>query len=293
MQQFSRDRIRIGVEVEQKSDKLIDSITSNSPRVWRGVDIQIEFALIYNGEIVDVSEFSAITFEVRPYAQRSGNLLMSRTLAAADFNAALSLQEWTEGTSQHGIISFAAAETNLDLNGANAADFWFVLSGVTNTAPVRRVTFGGGKLTMIEDGSLSDVVQTPPLGSSILPIGSVYDATGNKLVNVVQGRTYLWTPSGNDTSLTNGTQVVTEEAVITAQGSTITLHGTPDALITATLRYPLYFTADQSDARYLKNGLKKVNDPGVFAEFRSSNNAWRLLFGISDAGKIIMQRQAV
>jgi hypothetical protein len=293
LQDFTRDRIRIKIDVSAKSTALADVLLAGTPRHWRGTDLAVEFALYWGDELVDVSLYSSVTFDVRPYDQRTGNLLMSKTLAGVDLNPALTTEQWDDGSNQHGIISLLAADTNLDLNGQAQKDFWFVFSAVTNTAPARQVTLGGGKLVVLEDGSLSDEAATPPLGSSILPVGSVYDGTGHYALAVVQDRMYLWDKGASDTSLVNGTQTLLASGLFIAQGVSVTLNGTPSSLITATVRNPVFLTADQSDARYLKNTLKKVNDPGVLGEFRSENNAWRFLIGISNAGKIILQRDPV
>jgi hypothetical protein len=293
LQDFTRDRIRIEIDVSKKSDKLTDVLLAGTPRHWRGTDLAIEFALFWSEDLVDVSLFSSVTFDVRPFENRIGNLLISKTLAAADLNIALTPEQWEDGSSQHGLISVLAADTNLDLNGATQKDFWFVFSAITNTVPARQVTLGGGKLTVLEDGSLTDEVNTPALGSNLIPIGAVYDGGGHYVLPTVQDRVYDWGKNAADTSLTNGTQVLNASGTFTAQGATVTLTGTPFALITATLRNPKFFTAEESDARYLNNVARLINKPGELIEVRSKNNQWRAIFGISNTGKIILKPDPV
>jgi hypothetical protein len=293
LQDFTRDRIRIEIDVSKKSDKLTDVLLSGTPRHWRGTDLAIEFALYWGDDLVDVSLYSSVTFDVRPFENRIGNLLISKTLAAADLNLALTAEQWEDGSRQHGLISVLAGDTNLDLNGATQKDFWFVFSAITNTVPARQVTLGGGRLIVLEDGSLTDEVNTPALGSNLIPLGALYDGAGNYVLPTVKDRVYDWAKNAGDASLINGTQTLNASGTFTAQGATVTLTGTPNSLITATLRNPKFFTAEESDARYLTNVAQLVNKPGKLIEVRSENNQWRALFGISNTGKLILKPDPV
>ena len=81
------------------------------------------------------------------------------------------------------------------------------------------------------------------LTGAFSPAASVptYDGDGQGEVIVTIGKRYLWTPGINDTSLVNADSAGNSESFTTATdfiawGATVVLHGTPAAIITASLQ---------------------------------------------------------
>ncbi len=70
---------------------------------------------------------------------------------------------------------------------------------------------------------------------SMIAAGDRYDVNGLKTVVVTTGRTYHYKPLNSDSSLTNGTEVFTDETDFVAAGASVTLTGGKGALITAVL----------------------------------------------------------
>jgi hypothetical protein len=216
---------------------------------------------------------------------------MEKTLAAADLNTNLATSEWEARTAQHGVFRFSSLETNLDLKGANRRELWMVFSALVDETS-EPITLGGGKVIIVEDGSLIDQRSIPPLGSNLIPLGASYNGAGQYVLSVAAGKNHLWTKAANDTSVTNGTETVLASGSFIAQGATITLNGTPGALITATLRYPVYLTADEADARYLKNTAKVIKPRGQLEIFHSENGLWRRIVGVDNDGNPVDYSEA-
>jgi hypothetical protein len=279
---MKRNRVRVAIDTS-KLDEFVDVRSNTSPSAWRGAALNIEFA-IFDGDVLDnVADYSSILVEVRDYDERTSQLLMSKAIAAADMNTALSLTEWNAGDAQHGVIKFLGQETNLDLLGRNQRDFWLVFSAVVDE-DAEPITLGGTRFIMKEDGSLVDARAIPPLGASLIPIGTNYSGLGEYILPVISGRNHLWTKGANDLTLVNGTETLNASGSFIAQGATVTLTGTPSALITATVRYPVYLTADEADARYLRNVAKVIKPRGVIEQYTSENGLYRRLEGIDNNG---------
>lgn len=65
-------------------------------------------------------------------------------------------------------------------------------------------------------------------------LGPAYDGSGNyTLTGLTASSSYQYTDAANDTGLVNGTETLPGAAPFTAQGTSVTLTGTPGALVTA------------------------------------------------------------
>lgn len=290
--QYIKDRIRVAVDVTKKGQPLVDLITSASMKFWRGEAVQFEFAFFYGDNLIDVTGWSSITLDVRDSVTRSGLDFMSASIGAAQFNPALTVEQWEAGQAAHVIIPFSGSLTALDLGNAVQKDFWLALSA-TVSGSAEPITLAGGTLTVIEDGANPLDVSIPALGASLIPLGATYDGSGHYTLPVTVNKNHSYTKGANDTSVTNGTQTLATNGNFAAQGGTVTLNGTPSALITATLRYPLYWTADESDARYLTGVAKIMNDKGALIGTRSPSGQFIRLTGIDDSGNFIDQKQDI
>ena len=194
----------------------------------------------------------------------------------------MTAEEWEAQTNQHCIIPFTAAETALDLDGKTERDFWLVVTALTNDATPRRLVLGASILTMLDDGVFSGA-NTPALGSSIIPLAATYSAGGAYTLTVEAGKTYQWAKGTNDTNLVNGTETLTSSENFTAQGSTVTLNGTANALITATVRNEVYYTANQVNAK-LTGLAKVVGTPGETRVLTSPSGQYIRISGVDDSG---------
>jgi uncharacterized protein YxeA len=63
------------------------------------------------------------------------------------------------------------------------------------------------------------------------------------------------------------------------------IHGATTTIETPPLGGANYYTQEESDARYLINTIKVINDPGVVIMQKSANDRWMRVFGVSDDGE--------
>jgi hypothetical protein len=260
---LSRERIRLFCD-QQDDGLTMDAITGGTPRFARGDDMQIEFASAITVDevtsLLDVSNYSIVTFTVKERDDRGGANLMEKSIGLVDLNLTLTQEQWDAGTHQHGIITFSAAETRLELGGANEKTFYWSLVVTTSTGTT--LTIGDGEVTLYSNGRSGEIA-LPPLGSSLVPIGQTYSGAGAYVLNgLTVGRIYSWEKSANDTNLVNGTETMTSTGYFQAQGTSVTLNGTVSALITALVRWPRIYIAEEIEAK-LAGLLKIVSEPGV------------------------------
>lgn len=281
--QLSRERIRWMLD-QQSDDFAIDAITGATARAARGNDFQIELGFSVTigavNTLLDLSNWLTVTFTLKDENNRGGQTLMQKSISAAALNLNLSSDNWDAGIDQHAIIRFSAAETNLDLGGAVAKVFYWSVR--VSTSDGTTVTAGDGELRLYDDGVSGNPIATPPLGSSLIPAGTLYSGAGAYVLNgLVAGTYYSWEKGANDTDLVNGTQTLTSTGWFLAQGPSVTLHGTASQLITALVRWPRIYTASEVDAKFAGT-LKIVNDPGVLVGTCSPNGKVIRLHGVGD-----------
>jgi hypothetical protein len=146
-------RIRLKADAGKKtSEYMQDVFTSSTPELWRGNDVRFEVGLfLKNVLLVDISNIESLTLEVKLTAARGGAPVMTKTIAAAALDPTLADATWTDQTKQHALVEFSAAETNVDLSGQNAADFWLVISVVTTAG--KQITIQSTILRIAEDGA--------------------------------------------------------------------------------------------------------------------------------------------
>jgi hypothetical protein len=271
--QFLKERIRILFDVERTTTQE-DDITGGSPEMWRNNDVQFEFAFQFDGEFVDASVYTQIKLLVKDNLNRRGPTLMSKTVGVESITPVLSAEEWTAKTKQHCVINFTAAETRLDLQGKPSRQFFLSVIALTNTGA--RLTLGSAILTLNDDGESDDGV-SPAIGSSIIPQGATYDGAGNYVLSTLTPNVaYRWDKNANDTKLVNGTEQVLASGNFFTQTNQVTLVGTPNALITATLRNSVTLTLEELDARFQKKAP---------AFSRSPNGNFIVVWGVNDNGE--------
>lgn len=281
---FTPGKIRARVNVA-KRESWIDEQTGASPAAPKGFALDIEIGFFVNTsnvnalEIMDFSGFSAVTVEIHDNQYKTRPAVASVT--CTDFDTALTPENWLAGTAFHCKAEFDENDMALDL-GANSGDknFWIYIHGIDGNG--KRRALGGTTLNVYETGA-SNVTPGPNQGGNIVPGGAVYDGSGNYVLAVTQDKRYEWTDGGaDDTSVVNGTETITAtRTVFTAQGSSITLKGTAGAAVTALIRYPLYYTADEVESR-IENADSDLPSFQTFV-----NGSFKRTIGIDENGNRI------
>jgi hypothetical protein len=277
--QHIRERIRIAFDVESHEAQT-DEIAGGQPQMWRNNDVQFELGFFFDGQPVDASQYSEIKLLVKDKDNRQGSTpLMLKVASAADITTPVfTAEEWENKEKQHVVIVFDADETRLDLGNANEREFF--LSVIARTADGKRITLGSSLLKLHHDGE-DETSNMPPLGSSLIPGGATYNGSGLYVINgLTAGRHYALTIGDNDTKLVNGSEELTASGNFIANGTSVTLHGDASALVTATLRYPVFPTLEEADARYQRN-----NTPWRL----SPNKRYLRVIDVDDTGKRIDQ----
>jgi hypothetical protein len=133
-----------------KYEKITDVRTGATPKLWRGNYLKLYLAIFWNDALVDLSNVASLTVEVFN-SERTGDPLMTKTVAAEDITAVITADQWGNYTAAHATVEFTGAETNLTITNKSQA-FWLCISAVTNHDPGRDITYGGSVLTLEEDG---------------------------------------------------------------------------------------------------------------------------------------------
>ncbi len=156
--QLHRQGIRLRAD-ERSRQPLLDAYTNATPQGWARAATQFEVALASGGSLVDVSNLSSVTLAGAPYDDRGGACAFFRTLAGADLNNTLTEAAWADGSAQHALFTFSNAEMNLPLDGADAADFWLVITALTQAGD--GIVCGTGRFTVRDDGAFTDAPLPP------------------------------------------------------------------------------------------------------------------------------------
>jgi hypothetical protein len=281
--QLSRERIRFLLD-QQFEDGARDVITGEIARAARGDDWQFEFGFGVTIQdvfaLLDVSNFQVVTLTVKDAADRGGPTLMQKSIGTGDLNLTLTPEQWDAGTHQHGVIAFAGAETKLELGNSTEKNFYW--SVVVTTSTGTTLTLGDGEIRVYTNGVSGEATVTPPLGSSLVPVGTTYSVAGAYVLNgLIVGLTYSWEKGANDTNLVNGTETLVATGYFKAQGTSVTLNGTISALITAQVRWPRIVMWDDLQAA-LAGLMKIINAPGVLIGMTSPDGKVLRLEGVDN-----------
>jgi|GEM_PF-5362482 len=281
--------IRLTADHTQAPGGLASVFDSGEVKHWRGNPLNIQLLLTSNGTIVDIAGYDWIKVEV--FASQAENLtpLMSATLAsgAGGWDAACTVSDWEARTSQHAVVSFSAAETLLDLDAATSKSFWMVVSAAPSVTPAEPVTFGAAAFTVYEDATPGDQSGAIQPGN-IIPNGAAYNGSGAYTLTLTQDRTYYWEKGGNDTNAVNGSITLTSSGATTMLGTSLVLHGTPSAAVTASVRADFFLTANDIEATYARVTSGSTDPNGVVVGKRGdlyaqkSGDAFRMWFSDGD-----------
>lgn len=136
---------------------VVDKLTSNAAIIWRGVPVDVEFALFVDSTIVDdKSNLTAVYFELHANP-RSTAPLVQKTLTAAELDMTISEANWNDGSKEHGTFALAHADTQVDFTGATdeKRNLFWVIHALTTDG--KYITCGCGQITIEEDGAQNDL----------------------------------------------------------------------------------------------------------------------------------------
>jgi hypothetical protein len=144
-------RIRLKVTPTARTP-LVDAFDNQTPRIWRGNDIQVEIGLFTAaGAVEDISNLASLTVEVDTSQTSTGSPLMTKTVLLAAMDQTLDAASWADYSKQHATVEFSATETNLSLGTDNQKTYWLVVHGVTSAG--KTVTLGYGSIIVEEDNA--------------------------------------------------------------------------------------------------------------------------------------------
>jgi hypothetical protein len=289
---FPRERVRLAVNAAGRSQigAIIDAITGANPDFWRGTDVQIETSFFWgdpeeNQTLLNLALYATITLEFRDPQRMTGAALITKSVSAADFDLSTTYETWAGGTQQQVKFTLTDEETAIAMNGAATKTLVLVIHGVTTAGD--RVVFGATNITISEAGLSSSTLPQPVYGANLIPPGSVYDGFGQyNPSGIVINTRYEWSKGTNDTNVVNGTETYTANAGFVTQAASLVLNGTPGALVTAALRYPVFLTADQVLA-LISGLLPYVLPAGKTVTFVSEGVVKGRVIGVTDGGQRI------
>lgn len=151
----------------------LDASTGETPAFWRGEDLVFRIGIFDSrGFPIDLSNLDFLEVDIfplpvparqpttnigyapygfNPYPTRPPAPLLTVTLTADDIEATITRAGWVEGIEQNGLAAFSWVDTlSLNLGGFPSRQFGFVVHGLT--AAKRKITYGGGPVTVYETG---------------------------------------------------------------------------------------------------------------------------------------------
>jgi hypothetical protein len=149
---YPRKRIRLKMEVSSAA-AAIDAATGSGPFFWLGDDVQFDVVFQYNGSVIDVSKIQYLTMEVKAVNKKRELPVMFKRITGVEVNAALTDADVELGAAQHASLVFTNLETQLDLGGADNANYWFVVWALTNDDAPRKMVLGAGTLSVFDGGN--------------------------------------------------------------------------------------------------------------------------------------------
>jgi len=148
---------------------------------------------------------------------------------SASFDVTVNTTTWQAGTAQSATINFTGAQLELPIaDGQESQDYVIVLY-------FSDTTFGYITLTIVRDGVPTG--ELPVQSGNIVPGGATYDGSGHYTLTVIASTYYIIGFGTHDASVDNGSDNYTDSLhVFQAAGSTVLLHGTASATVTAVVR---------------------------------------------------------
>lgn len=126
---------------------VIDLQTGSEPAIRQGDDVRIQFAIGDAGAIVQsITNIASVTCAI--LSAVGGSALLTQTINSGALNSSLNPSNWANGTDQHCVFSFAAAQTAaLGLvAGQAAAPFWLKIFLLTTDSTAEQITAAEGEI---------------------------------------------------------------------------------------------------------------------------------------------------
>lgn len=199
-----------------------------------GNPLRLDLFLLNGGNPITDATITAVSVQVLA-ADRTGNSFADAT--SAGFDTAVNTATWAAGSAQSATINFTGTQLELAIPDGQPSQDYSIVVFFNDT------TFGFITLTIERDGVPAG--QLPVQAGNLVPGGATYDGSGHYTLNVSSGTFYIIGFGAHDTSVDNGSDNYTDSLhVFQASGSTILLHGTISATVTAVVRpNPIVTTA--------------------------------------------------
>jgi hypothetical protein len=154
-----RRRIRLFCD-RRKNDRIKDLITSATPYVPVGNDVQFEVAFGDNGVLLDAGTLASLassTLDVKDKTSITtlrGAPIMTQTVGPAEINTGLTQEQWEAGGENdcHCKFIFTKEETNIAVTKVDT-DYHLAIGVISSGVPSQAATFAETILTLHEDGT--------------------------------------------------------------------------------------------------------------------------------------------
>jgi len=151
----------VWLKVNAATGEILDVLTGQTPRAWRGTHVTFRVGIYYDTDILDLANVASLTLSVFA-ASRTGDKQMNLTVAAADFNATtFTAEDWAGRSDYHAEFAFVGDLTNLAVGTSTRLAYWLAVAGLTTHTPAHKLTYGGGAFTIEEDGPYNSDLTTP------------------------------------------------------------------------------------------------------------------------------------
>lgn len=253
-------RMRLECDISKPGGSVIDKLTNETPAAWRGFPLNVELGF-FSGEdeTMDMTNSATFTVEFHPADFRTRPSLAGHPADPLTINTTLTPEEWKGQILYHAMVAFTAGDMALDLEGEKTKNFWIAIHRITTAG--ERHMLAGVEMTLHESG-VAVSGPGPQQGANLIPLGANYDVSGIYELTTDIDRIYSYTKGANDTDIQSGATVLSATGTIQTVDTVATLHGTAGAEVTAIVRYPIYFTADETTALIGRDVIRRMNEPG-------------------------------
>jgi len=155
---FPSKRIRLQVNCTDQRIKE-DELTLTIPRFLKPSWLRIEVALFDddNEAIRSLDGLDQLICTIKAKNPRTGLAVMQSTVAIADMNPTLTLEEWQGGAAAdcHAVFEFEADETNVELE-ADEVEFYLVIAAISDDSPGHEIPLANCSILIEESGAFVD-----------------------------------------------------------------------------------------------------------------------------------------
>lgn len=136
-------RIRLQIDPSKWSNAPTDIITSQSPKIANGADLQFELCFSYGdlltdgSNLADMSNWSSMTMAIHKNSDRGGVPIWSKTILNAALDNTVTYASWIAGTAQHALVTVANADNRLLIENTQDT-FWIVITIQTSDTPAKQ-----------------------------------------------------------------------------------------------------------------------------------------------------------